>query len=293
MGPLARALGAAGARAVAARRAGAGRDRGRARRRGEPAGRRRDAVRRRRPGVPGRHGLQVLGLAARRADGARDPHGRRGPRRAGRHRPAPVHGARARVQGGEHRRQPDREPGRARLPGAPARGADPRRGGRHRDARRRGGREPARALPVHHGPGRCTADQAEGVQRRARVRHGRVPGHLRRGGQARAGPAEEGRARVPGRGRRCAACRTGVPGRGRAAGLRPGGAQLLQRGREPADPDVHAGVLVLVRLHAARAGVRPAGDPARRHVEPLPGQRPAPRTRTSASAPPPRGCGSA
>ena len=36
----------------------------------------------------------------------------------------------------------------------------------------------------------------------------------------------------------------------------PGAAELLQRTREPAHPDVHARVLVLVRRHAARASTR-------------------------------------
>ena len=47
-----------------------------------------------------------------------------------------------------------------------------------------------------------------------------------------------------------------VPERRRADGLRAGGAELLERGRELPDPDVHPRVLVLVRLHAARARPR-------------------------------------
>lgn len=126
------------------------------------------------------------------------------------------------------------------------------------------------------------ADQAQGVQRGPVLRPRRVPGDLRRRGQARTRPSEEGRDRVP--------------ARRRPARVRAGGAELLERHGQLAHPDVHRRVLVLVRLHASRARPAAPAHPARRHVEPLPDPRPAharwlgprstsPRTPTSASAP--------
>ena len=66
---------------------------------------------------------------------------------------------------------------------------------------------------------------------------------------------------------------------GERAGVRPGRASTTSTPREPADADVHAGVLVLVRLHAPGARRAAAADPARRDVEPLPHLRAAPARR--------------
>ena len=63
----------------------------------------------------------------------------------------------------------------------------------------RGGAGGAATVDDHvpHGAARAAADQAQGLQRRPVLRPRRVPGDLRRRGQAGARPAEEGRDRVP------------------------------------------------------------------------------------------------
>ena len=66
------------------------------------------------------------------------------------------------------------------------------------------------------------ADQAQGVQRGPVLRSRRVPGDLRRRGQARTRPAEEGGDRVP--------------ARWRPARVRAGGAELLERLRTTGSP---------------------------------------------------------
>ena len=136
----------------------------------------------------------------------------------------------------------DGQPRPARLPEGEARDLAPARSRRRRDPPGRHGRPPAGDRHDRHRPARPPADEAEGVQRRALPRPRRVPRHLRRRGPA-GPPAAEGR------GRR-------VPPERRAQRLRAGRAQLLQRRGERAHPALHARVLVLVRLHAARASKR-------------------------------------
>ncbi len=204
------------------------------------------------PDVAGRHRRHAPPLAAR-------------PRRPrSRQRAAALHGARAGLPRGEHRRRPDRAPAPAGLPAREARDPAPDGGGRPRDDRRGAIGRPARHRPLHPHPRRRAEDQAARVQRRPVLRPRRVRGHLRRRGPARAGPA--------------ARCGGGLPAGRRRPGLRPGSPELLQRPPERAHAHVHARVLLLVRLHAARPRPARPADPARRHVQPLP-RRPAAQPR--------------
>ena len=204
-------------------------DRRRARRRhdGRPA----DRVRARRP-------VQAHHLAGRhRLDPAPLTPGARGPRP--RPRAAALHGARAGLPRGEHRRRPDRAPAPARLSAREARDPAPDGGGRPRDDRGRPRRRSARHGALHPDPRRRAEDQAARLQRRPLLRPRRVRGHLRRRGPARVRPAPR--------------CGRRLPGGRRRPRLRAGAAELLQRPPERAHAHVHARVQLLVRLHAARA----------------------------------------
>ncbi|GAE57595.1 hypothetical protein XPR_4230, partial [Xanthomonas arboricola pv. pruni MAFF 301420] len=111
-------------------------------------------------------------------------------------------------------------------------------------------------LRNHPGTAVAAQDQAQGLQLRAAFCARRAAHHLRRRRQARAGSAQARGGRVP-QGRQ-------------GCGVHPGAAELLQRRRELADADVHAGVHALVRLLPAGAGIPAHPDSVGRYLQPLP-----------------------
>ena len=203
------------------------------------------------------------------------------PRRA---RAAGLHGAAAALQGeAGHRARALRGAVAHGLSQAQARRAAADRGRRRPHPCRHRADRPATVDARAPAAARHSAHQAAGDGHRAALRQGHARGRLRRGGQARPGPAQEGG--------------LGLPARPRLGGLPASKARLLQPAPEPADALVHARVRRLVQHLPAGAAPHRRTDPAGRHVEPLPARgarasawvgirTTSPRTRTSGCASP-------